>query len=124
MTDVTGGPVSGPQKDELRNDRPGESRAFAGTTGASGPTLGGPDRDARIRRAAAGAADAATEALARGDSLIADGLETAQAKAEEARRWAAEQGRTLRETVLEHPMTSCAAAFGGGLILGLLLARR
>jgi ElaB/YqjD/DUF883 family membrane-anchored ribosome-binding protein len=117
MTDVTGGPVPGPETDDMRNRLTGaggqdaESRTFRGMAEAAAP---------KVRRAA----DTADMAVAQGDSLLAAGLDTAQAKAEQARIWAAAQRDVARERVIAHPFTSVGATFVAGLIVGLLLARR
>lgn len=58
------------------------------------------------------------------DSVLVRGIDVAEAKAADLRYWADDQGSALRETILEHPITSCAATFGIGLVFGVLLARR
>jgi ElaB/YqjD/DUF883 family membrane-anchored ribosome-binding protein len=111
MTDVTGGPT--PQDPTRSLQTGGEARSFDAM-----------ERDARIRRAADAAADATSRAMDQSESLLASGIETAQAKAHQAREWANSQRDMARETVVAHPFASVAAVFGAGLICGLLMARR
>lgn len=112
MTDLTGGPTSGqpqprpiePRKPRAAEARPEMERAFA--TAA---------RD--VRHAQRDLRDAQ-------ESLLAAGIDTAQAKWRELQAWSAQRTTTGRETVRQHPFTSCAAMFGVGMIAGILLTRR
>jgi ElaB/YqjD/DUF883 family membrane-anchored ribosome-binding protein len=112
MTDVTAA-TSIPATADRQTDSgaTGETRAF----GAGQPR---PAVQAKTQ-AGAVAAQAADQAA----NALADGVDLAQQKAEALQKWASDQRDTNRERIRTHPITSCAAAFGVGIILGMLLAR-
>lgn len=64
---------------------------------------------------------------AEADALLRASLETVRAKAEELRRqttdWAAVRTDQAREIIDERPLTVVLAAFGMGLIAGMILKR-
>ncbi|MBC6980664.1 hypothetical protein [Caulobacter sp. 17J80-11] len=112
MSDLTGGPTTPetptratqPRQPRVAEVRPGAERAFASAA-----------RDVRRARRDLEAAE---------ESLVAEGLDVAQAKLKDLQAWSARQTTSGRETIRLHPFTSCAALFGVGMITGILLTRR
>jgi hypothetical protein len=119
MTDVTR--VTGDDTNAARNTLAddavlgaAESGSFGGPAAASISQIG---------------ADVAGEGPVTADAPVQPGLlvssvEIAQARADEARRWAAQQKDVLSARVRENPVGSSAVVFGAGVLLGLLLNRR
>lgn len=91
---------------------PHDTSAPTGAASASPPTTS-PPTTAQL------AADA--------DALLRASLETIRCKAEDLRRqttdWAAYRGDQAREVIDERPLTVVVAAFGVGMILGMLSRR-
>lgn len=83
--------------------------------------------DASERKAFAGGTELGgrkTRTLSEDDSVVLAGLEAAQEQAERLRELAHVRREEMRERIREQPLTAVAATFAGGMILGLLLARR
>lgn len=112
MTDVTGGPSG--RDPLLRPESPRQPRVSE-VRAAAERTLATPPPPRAGRRAGIKAEEA---------SLLADGLDTFQAKSREFQAWSTRQTAASRETVRLHPFTSCAATFGAGVLFGIMLMRR
>lgn len=113
MSDVSGAtPTQTAPTAPNSPDRAGgaETRAFAAQ----------PQGGAQVKTQAGAVVGQATDQAA---SALAAGMDMAQEKAQALQQWASDQRDTNRERIRAHPITSCAATFGVGLILGMLLAR-
>lgn len=113
MTDLTGGPTTGREPQ-------------TGTTAPRQPRVAPvrPDAERALETAARDVRHAKRDLQEAQESLLAAGLDTAQAKLRELQSWSARQTTTSRETVRLHPFTACAAMFGIGMVTGILLTRR
>jgi hypothetical protein len=103
----------------------GEPRAFAGGTPQP------PRRRVKPASAPGGASASASGASSPGtgsdetdESLLVAGIETAQAKADELRRWADVKTAEASERIRANPIGSAAVIFGVGLLAGMFLNRR
>jgi ElaB/YqjD/DUF883 family membrane-anchored ribosome-binding protein len=76
-----------------------------------------------VRKVKAEARSFAADADEAREKLIATAIQRARARRELVRRWAEEQAGVAGEAVQTRPMTAIVAAFGVGLIVGLLAGR-
>lgn len=113
MTDLTGGPTP----DRENPTRPAQSRQPR-TSDVR------PEAERAFATAARDMRHAKRDLQEAQESVLAAGIDTAQAKLRELQAWSSRQTVTGRETVRLHPFTSCAAMFGIGMITGILLTRR
>ena len=67
------------------------------------------------------AGDAATEQMS---AAISDAMSSVQDMAERVEEWGEDHLDTVRESVREQPLASCALAMGVGALLGAILFRR
>lgn len=99
----------------------GLSGGLGGSTGSMSPMTGDPGEARSFGTGSTGGSLGAGQSES---GLLTQGLDTAQAKAQQARQWASQQGETFKQRVTAKPVESSVAVFGVGLIVGLLLARR
>jgi cobalamin biosynthesis Mg chelatase CobN len=124
MTDVTSGATGAqPARKTSQADatQTAETKPFAGVASAStsDSVIGAtPSSGSTTESGSSGSAGGAES------GVLVQGVELAQAKADEAREWAQRQKDVLAARVRENPVGSSAVVFGAGVILGLLLARR
>ncbi len=109
MTDADNRPDLEPgfeaEEDAATSSGAPERKAFAG-----GTEIGGRRRTSRP--------------LTEDESLVLAGVEVAQEQAAHLREVIHERRDQARERIREQPLAAVVATFAGGLILGLLLARR
>ena len=93
-------------------------------TDAATPANGAAPRARKVvRKVKAEARSFAADADEAREKLIATAIQRARARRELVRRWAEEQAGVAGEAVQTRPMTAIVAAFGVGLIVGLLAGR-
>lgn len=74
-----------------------------------------------VKGLAGEAGDAATSKM---NEAINDAMESVQELAERAEDWGDDHLVSIRESVREQPLASCALAMGAGALLGAILFRR
>ena len=93
------------------------------------PDLGSGFEADDVKRAAKGFAGGtgiagSKERLREEDSLAVAAMKAAREQGDHLRELAHERREEMRELIREQPLAAVGATFAGGLILGLLLARR
>lgn len=114
MTDADNRPTPIPADISIEGEDPAAATAAEGKAFAGGTEIGA--KRARTTRT--------TQRLPEDDSVVLAGIEAAQEQAARLRGIVHERRELARERIREQPLAAVAAAFAGGLIFGLLVARR